>query len=190
VAKVPLSLPSSFSSQPIALKIEQRFGLPGFARLLKLLEQLAESPSPESGVIELPASDWREVLQVGQLELHVFLSYLASDGFLALEQDPEPGSPLRVTLAAPNDFLPPLQLPKVANQWRQWLTSHQGLSELQGKDPYNQSLFRRWCATNVTIDEMNAAIELANKAGTALEPASLHAFLTTVRKDKLEVARR
>ena len=89
---MPLSLPPSFSSRPIVRKIEQRFGLPGFARLLKLLEQLAESPSPESGVIELPASDWREVLQVGQLELHVFLAYLASDGFLALEPDPESGS--------------------------------------------------------------------------------------------------
>lgn len=190
MAKVSLNLPSAFSSQPIVLKIEQRFGLSGFARLVKLLEQLAASPSPGSGVIELPASDWRDALQAGPLELNVFLAYLAADGFLALEQDPEPGSPLRVTVAQPANFLQPLLLPRVANHWYQWLAGHHGLSEQQGKDPYNQSLFRRWCATNVTIDEMNAAIEQANKAGTALEPVGLHTLLMTVRKDKLEMARR
>ena len=185
-----LSLPSGFSSQPIVLKIEQRFGLSGFARLVKLLEQLAASPSQGRGVIELSASDWRDALQAGPLELNVFLAYLAADGFIALEQGPEPGSPLRVTVSQPASFLPPLLLPRAANHWHQWLVSYHGLSEQQGKDPYNQSLFRRWCATNVTIDEMNAAIEQANKAGTALEPVGLHTLLMTVRKDKLEVARR
>lgn len=185
-----LSLPPNFSALPIVLKIEQRFGAAGFARLIKLLELFAASPARVAGLIELPASDWRDALQAGPLELGVFLSYLASDGFLAQEQGPEPGSPLRVTLAEFSAFLPPLQLPRVANEWRQWFAAELGMSEDHGKDPYNQSLFRRWCAKNVTIEEMNAAIELAIKDGTGLTPANLHTLLMTVRKDKLEVARR
>lgn len=187
---MPLSLPPDFSALPIVLKVEQRFGAAGFARLIKLLEQFAASPSRASGVIEQAASDWRTALQVGPLELSVFLSYLESAGFLALEQDAEHGSPLRVTLADFAAFLPPLQLPRVANEWRQWFAAELRMSEDHGKDPYNQSLFRRWCAANVTIDEMNAAIELAIKDGTGVAPANLHAILMTVRQNKLEVARR
>ena len=185
-----LSLPPNFSALPIVLKIEQRFGAAGFARLIKLLEQFAASPSRGAGLIELAPSDWRDVLQVGPLELNVFLAYLETAGFLVLEQGAESGSPLRVTLADFSAFLPSLQLPRVANEWRLWFAAELGLSEDQGKDPYNQSLFRRWCATNVTIDEMNAAVELAIKDGAGLAPASLHNFLMTVRKEKLEAARR
>lgn len=185
-----LSLPPGFSALPIVLKIEQRFGAAGFARLVKLLELFAASPSRGVGLIELPASDWRDALQVGPLELSVFLSYLTSDGFLLQEQGAEPGSPLRVTISDFSAFLPPLQLPRVANEWRLWFAAELGLTEDHGKDPYNQSLFRRWCATNVTIEEMNAAVELAIKDGTGFGPANLHALLMTVRKDKLEVARR
>ncbi|MQU22159.1 hypothetical protein GHO35_13520 [Pseudomonas helleri] len=185
-----LRLPPDFFALPVVLKVEQRFGAAGFARLIKLLEQFAASPSRASGVVEQAASDWRSALQVGPLELNVFLAYLETAGFLALEQAAEPGSPLRVTLAECAAFLPPLQLPGVANDWRQWFAAELCLSEVQGKDPYNQSLFRRWCATNVTIEEMNAAIELAVKAGTTLTPPNLHALLMTVRKEKLDVARR
>ena len=185
-----LSLPPDFSALPIVLKVEQRFGAAGFARLVKLLEQFAGSPSRDVGLIELAASDWRDALQVGPLELNVFLSYLAADGFLLLEQGAEPGAPLRVTLTDFSAFLQPLQLPRVANDWRLWFAAELSMSEVHGKDPYNQSLFRRWCATNVTIAEMNAAIELAVKDGTGLTPANLHTLLMTVRKDKLEAARR
>jgi len=185
-----LNLPINFSSLPIVLKVEQRFGLPGFARLIKLLELLSSSPDHALGVIELPASDWRDALQVGPLELNVFLTYVAADGFLSVEQSPEPGAPLRITLADPGGFVPASQLPKVANEWCQWLAAELSMPAHHGKDPYNQSLFRHWCATNVTIDEMNAAIELAMKAGAGLTPPNLHNFLKTVRKEKLEVARR
>lgn len=185
-----LSLPGGFSTLPIVLKVEQRFGLAGYARLIKILEQFAASPTRSVGVVELAGSDWREALQVGPLELSVFLTYLAADGFLSLDQPPEPNSPLRVTLADFNAFLPPLQLPRVANEWRLWFAAEAGMPEDQGKDPYIQSLFRRWCATNVTIDEMKAAIELASQEGADMSPATLHTYLMTVRKDKLEVARR
>jgi hypothetical protein len=185
-----LSLPAHFSTLPIVLKVEQRFGLTGCARLVKLLEQFAVSPMRDVGAIELAASDWREALQAGPLELNLFLTFLATDGFVTVDQPSEPNAPLRVTLTNFSDFLPPLLLPRVANDWRIWFTAEAGLSADQGKDPYNQSLFRRWCATNVTIDEINAAIELAIQEGSGTTPANLHTHLMTVRKDKLELARR
>lgn len=185
-----LNLPANFSALPIVLKVEQRFGVAGFARLIKLLELLPSSPDHALGIIELPASDWQSALQVGSHDLTAFLAYLATDGFLSVEQSQESGAPLRVTLAGPCDFLPAAQLPKVANEWCQWLAVELSMPAHHGKDPYNQSLFRHWCATNVTIDEMNAAIELAIKAGAGLTPSNLHTFLKTVRKEKLDVARR
>lgn len=185
-----LSLPPNFSALPIALKVEQRFGLAGFARLVKLLELLTASPSRDAGVIELPVSDWVDALQAGPHDVAVLLDYLSKDGWLSQEQADEPGAPLRITLSRFEDFLPPLDRPKVADQWRLWFEIELSMPPLLGKDPYTQDLFRRWCASNVTIEEMELAIELARKANTAASPTALHEYLKTVRNTKLERARR
>lgn len=185
-----INLPADFSARPVALKVEQRFGLAGFARLIKLLELFAASPLREVGVIELPVSDWADAFQSGPLNVSVLLDYLSKDGWLSQEQTDEPGAPLRVTLTHFTEFLPALDMPKTAEQWCAWFTSELSMPSQHGKDPDNQALFRRWCATNVTIEEMNAAIELAVKAGRGFAPACLHSLLMTVRKEKLELARR
>ena len=185
-----LNLPSNFSALPIVHKVEQRFGVAGFARLIKLLELFAASPSRNAGVIALPISDWLDALQVGPQDLGFLLDYLAKAEWVTLEQGEEPGSPLRVTLVNFADFLPPLELPKVADQWRCWFEIELSMPPLLGKDPYTQDLFRRWCASNVTIEEMELAIELARKASTAPSPPALHDFLKTVRNTKIERARR
>lgn len=185
-----LNLPSTFSALPIVLKVEQRFGLAGFARLIKLLELFAASPSRDAGVIELPVSDWVDALQTGPHDVAVLLDYLSKDGWLTQEQADEPGAPLRITLTHFADFLPPLELPRIAEQWRSWFETELSMPPLLGKDPYTQDLFRRWCATNVTIEEMELAIELARKANTAASPPALHEFLKTVRNTKIERARR
>lgn len=185
-----LNLPSNFSALPIVLKVEQRFGMAGFARLIKLLELFASSPSRNTGVVALPVSDWLDALQVDPQDLGFLLDYLAKAEWLTLEQGEEPGSPLCVTLVDFAMFLPPLELPKVADQWRCWFEIELNMPPLLGKDPYTQDLFRRWCASNVTIEEMELAIELARKASTAPSPPALHEFLKTVRNTKLERARR
>jgi len=186
----PFNLPAQFSALPIVLKVEQRFGLAGFARLIKLLELFACSPSREVGTIELPISDWGDALQVGPQDLGSLLDYLAKADWLTLEQGEESGAPLRVTLTDYATFLPPLELPKIADQWRRWFEFELNMPPLLGKDPYTQDLFRRWCASNVTIEEMELAVELARTANTAPSPPALHEFLKTVRNTKLERARR
>jgi len=184
------SLPANFSALPIVLKVEQRFGSAGFARLIKLLELFASSPSRDAGVIELPVSDWVDALQAGPHDVAVLLDYLSKDGWLSQEQADEPGAPLRITLTYFAEFLPPLELPKHADQWRRWFEYELSMPPLLGKDPYTQELFRRWCASNVTVEDMELAIELARKANTAPSPPALHDFLKTVRNTKLERARR
>ncbi|MCD5980544.1 hypothetical protein [Pseudomonas quasicaspiana] len=185
-----LSLPGDFSTTAIVHKVEQRFGLSGFARLVKLLELFAASPFRDLGVIELPASDWCDALQAGPQDVTALLSYLAKADWLTVEQGEVPSSPLRVTLSYFEAFVPVLVLPKKADQWRRWFEYELALPTELGKDPYNQDLFRRWCATNVTVDEMESAIELARQAGTAPSPTALHEFLKTVRNTKIERARR
>lgn len=186
-----LSLPVHFSTLPIVHKVEQRFGLSGYARLVKLLELFAASPSREAGVIELSNSDWRDALQAGPLELSLFLDYLAQDGWLSQEQAAEPGAPLRITLAYPGPFLPTLAEPelfKCADQWRAWFTEQLNMPALTAKDPYVTQLFRRWVANNVTTQEIEAAIELARRANVGPSPAALHDFMKTVRNTKIEQA--
>jgi len=185
-----INLPIGFSQQPVVLKVEQRFGLAGFARLVKLLELFAASPLRDMGVIELPISDWGDALQSGPLNASVLLDYLSNDGWLSQERGAESGTALRVTLTHFADFLPVLEMPKTPEQWIGWFRSELNMPDQHGTDPDNQALFRRWCATNVTIEEMNAAIELAVKAGRGFAPACLHSLLMTVRKEKLELARR
>ena len=129
-------------------------------------------------------------MQAGPHDLNTFLVYLAKAAWLTMEQAEEPGAPLRVTLTTFAEFLPPLELPKIADQWRQWFEAELSMPPLLGKDPYTQDLFRRWCATNVTIAEMEQAIDLARNANTGPSPAALHEFLKTVRNTKIERARR
>jgi hypothetical protein len=186
-----LNLPPYFSSLPIVLKVEQRFGLAGYARLVKLLELFTTSSDRAAGLIELPPSDWRGALQAGPLELSLFLDYLAQDGWLSQEQGAEPGAPLRITLADPGPFLPMLAEPelfKCADQWRAWFTEQLNMPELTAKDPYVTQLFRRWVANNVTTQEIEAAIELARRANVGPSPAALHDFMKTVRNTKIEQA--
>ena len=184
-----LNWPAGFSTRPVVLKVEQRFGLAGFARLIKLLELFAASPLRDKGVIELPVSEWADALQAGPLNASVLLDYLSSDGWLSQARGEEPGAPLRVTLTDFADFLPALDMPKTAEQWCAWFTSELSMPDQHGTDPDNQALFRRWCATNVTIDEVEAAVELAIKASEAPTPAALHDHLKTVRNTKIERAR-
>ena len=186
----PLNLPADFSALPIVHKVEQRFGLSGYARLIKLLELFASSPLRHAGVIELPISDWGDALQAGPHDLNTFLVYLTKAAWLTMEQAEELGAPLRVTLIAFAEFLAPLELPKIADQWRQWFEAELSMPPLLGKDPYTQDLFRRWCATNVTIAEMEQAIDLARTANMGPSPTALHEFLKTVRNTKIERARR
>lgn len=187
-----VKLPADLSAQPLARKVEQRFGLVGFARLVKLLELLAASAERDACVIALPASDWEEALQVGRADLDTFLAYLEAAGWLSRDQGAEPGAPLRVTLLQAETLLPAATDPQLfsrANQWAQWCTAELGMPPGVTSDPYTLQLFRRWCASNVTLDEMQEAVQLAIAKHNSLKPTDLHEMLQAVRRTRLERAR-
>lgn len=187
-----LRLPADLSTQTTVRKVEQRFGLPGFARLVKLLELLAASPYRDACVIELAASDWLEALQIGRADFDAFLAYLAAANWLTVDTSEEPGAPLRVTLLQAGALLPTALDPQLftkACQWSAWCVAELGMPPALTKDPYNQQLFRRWCASNVTVLEAADAVQAAIAKQNSLSPAALHDELQLIRRARLDKAR-
>lgn len=185
-------LPADFSAQVTVRKVEQRFGLIGFARLVKLLELLAASPARDLCVIELAPSDWLEALQIGRSDLDAFLLYLSTANWLTYDAGEEPGAPLRVTLLQAGSLLPSAEDPQLytkACQWAAWCTAELGMPPDLTKNPYTQQLFRRWCASNVTVLEMQGAVQAAIAKQGSLGASALHDELQLIRRQRLEEAR-
>lgn len=184
-------LSCQFSGAPLSQSVERRFGLQGFARLVKLLELLAASDPATGGVVSLAKSDWFDHLQASPDELHELLNYLAKAGWLTYAEGGEPGSPLSIDFLKADDFLPspaPILFTDAA-QWVFWCETELNMPRAVSSDPYSQALFRRWCASNVTVTEMQLACEAAIKGQPDLSPTALHRHLQAVRSARLEQAK-
>lgn len=180
-----------FSAQPVVRKVEQRFGLAGFGRMVKIVELLATSNERTAGRVALRPSDWIDALQCVRHELDEFLGYLQKAGWLTVAQDDE-GAPLVVTLSNPAQYLPDGSDPQLfteAAQWAEWCATDLTFPAWLINDPATQQLFRRWCAANVTTQEMAEAADLAIAAAKAVSPVELHEQLQAVRRQRLEKAR-
>ena len=183
------------SALVIARKVEQRFGLEGFARLVKLLELIAESPTPTP---EQPFHllHWADVLEgllanqatalelIGYCENARALRITQQDGFIEVVMGDELAGLMSPAPVAVANVL----LFQKESQWAEWFATDLNCPPHLVKDPYTLKTFRRWCATNVTVIEVEAAIELAVKDHKAPSPEVLHDFLKIVRKTKIEQA--
>ncbi|NKF30436.1 hypothetical protein HER21_28620 [Pseudomonas sp. BGM005] len=186
-----ISLPANFSAQPVVSRVQHRFGLAGYARLVKMLELLGSNDPAGGGVVPLPKSDWVAALQVTAEELHEFLSFLARGGWLSYSEGDEPGAPLVVHFLKADEFLPyaePL-LFSAPDQWVFWCETELNMRREVTSDPASQALFRRWCASNVTVAEMLQACEEAAPQHDQLTPSVLHAQLQAVRRERLDKAK-
>ena len=184
-------LPGQFSISPFVLNVERRFGLVGYSRLVKLLELLVSGEAVIAGVVPLPKSDWLDALQASPEELHDFLNFLSKAGWLTYSEGEEPGAPLVINFLKADDFLPepaPI-LFTAADQWVFWCETELNMRREVTTDPSSQALFRRWCASNVTVTEMLQACEEAAPGHTMLTPSVLHAQLQIVRRARLERAK-
>lgn len=186
-----LSLPANFSGSAVASRIQGRYGLAGFARLVKLLEILASSDIASGGIVPLPKSDWRDALGVSDEELYDFLGALMRFGWLTYSEGDEPGAPLVVVFCQADDYLPQPEpiLFTAADQWVFWCETELNMRREVTGDPAVLALFRRWCASNVTVTEMHQACEEAAPNNPELTPYALHAQLQAVRRMRLEKAR-
>ena len=186
-----LNLPFGFSGSALVRRVEKCYGLSGFARLLKLLELLGTNDLAMRGVVPLPKSDWLDQLQASSDELYDFLGFLTKSGWLTYSEGDEPGAPLVVHFLKADDFLPyaePL-LFAAAEQWVFWCETELNMRREVTAAPESQALFRRWCASNVTVTEMLQACEEAAPGNRELSPAVLHVQLQAVRRARLEKAK-
>lgn len=184
-------LPAAFSVSNVAQRTSARFGLSGYARLIKLLEVLASSDPIAGGIVPLPKSDWLDALQASTEELHELLNFLAKGGWLTYSEGDEPGAPLVVHFLKADEFLPPAEplLFSSADQWVFWCETELNMRREVTRDPLTQALFRRWCASNVTVMEMIQACDEAAPSNPQLTPSVLHAQLQAVRRVRLEKAK-
>jgi len=192
-------VPAGLSGLVIAKKLEQRFGLLGFARMVKLVELVAELSAPDAAPSAVVAwGDFILALGCNQEAAGEFLTYC--EHARVLDRGDEEGR-LRLTLlgelagllAPPAAALPAGPVGPVLfttdKQWSRWFIDEWNCPAYLANDPVTRALYRRWCATNVTVDEVEAASELALKASEAPMPAILHDHLKTVRETKIKRAR-
>lgn len=184
-----IKLPVGLASSPIARKVEQRYGLVGYARLLKVIETWACSRDASLGVVELPMEDWQGLLHATPADVRLFFNYLTTASWLTWSE-PAPGS-LRVTLRHCIDWIPEAELGLYAKpeQWAAWAQSELGMTAADALDPYTFGLFRHWCASNVTVNDAMAALTSRLDRGESVTPAGLHDELISQRRRRLERAK-
>lgn len=186
------------SSLVISRKLEQRFGLIGMARLLKLVELVTERlPAEGPPSVVLAWGDFLTELSCNQEQAVEFLAYCdharvldqaTEDGRLRLTLVGELASRLRPAVPTPLPQASGRQLFDTDKQWAVWFKDELSCPPYLANDPLTRQLFRRWCATNVTVDEIEAATERALQASEAPHPAVLHEHLKAIRQTKIERA--
>lgn len=189
-------VPGGLSSLVIVRKVEQRFGLLGFARLLKLVELVADAstvPAPAAAV--LPWGDVLQGLGCGQDAAVEFLTYC--EHARALDRGAED---VRVRLALLGELAamlveapPPAPTSPVLfndeQQWVDWFLAEWNCPPYLAAEPGSRQLYRRWIAANVTVEEAEAAAARVMAAREVPAPTVLHDHLMAVRKEKIERAR-
>lgn len=189
------TFPVGLSEMVIGRKVEQRFGLLGLGRLLKLVELVTEraDKTVTTPTAVVAWGDFLAALHCNQEDAGEFLSYC--DHARVLDRGDEDGR-LRLTLVGElvARLVPPAaeplalgarQLFDTDKQWAEWFKADLNCPPYLVNDPTTRQLFRRWVASNVTTDEVEAATERAIKAGEAPHPAVLHDHLRALRADKL-----
>lgn len=187
--------PVGLSGMVIGRKVEQRFGLLGLARLLKLVELVTERADKATTALTAVVAwgDFLATLHCDHGAAGEFLSYC--DHARVLDRGTEDGR-LRLTLVgelaarlvpvdAPAQVWGERQLFATDKQWADWFKADLNCPPYLLNDSATRQLFRRWCVSNITTDEVEAATARAIKAGAAPEPAVLHDYLKALRGEKL-----
>lgn len=180
-------LPVGLSSDPAVLQIERTFGLAGYARLVKLLEQLAAHSDPYAGRLRIQRESLMDLLQAQAGELEAFLQCLCGVELATVVT----GATVEMQFRQPERFLPEPApaLPTDPTQWAFWLQTELNMPRQLVDDPHAVALYRRWVASNVTVTEMHEAVTQAVAAKDQLSPTGLHKHVHAVRSARLAKAR-
>ncbi|WP_133295905.1 hypothetical protein [Pseudomonas sp. AFG_SD02_1510_Pfu_092] len=179
----------------IGRKVEQRFGLSGLARLFKLAELITDRA--DNGAKRLSAviawGDLLRALQCDQASTQEFLTYC--DHARVVDRKNE-GERVRLSLvgelasllAGPDPAASSRTLFDREEQWAEWFAADLNLPPHLRNEPETRRVFRLWCASNVTIDEVEAAAIRATTAREAPHPHVLHTHIKALRQEKIRAA--
>lgn len=185
--------PAGLSAESFVKRLEDELGLVGFARFVKVQEQLA---AVGKSWVVLSRSEWLAVLSAEQESMSRFfeccerlglfqveetakgLRVGTSDGRVVAQSDPS--RPVVDVFAIYTQF----DLPQ---QWAAWLIESakfpRELVELPGAD----RVFRHWIASNVTVGELEAVLSVAKAESVAVESLpQLHELVASFRRCKLK----
>ena len=203
---------SQLSGTNIVESIERYYGLPGYARFLKIKEIIAQQmdSTDRCGT----TMSWRqiEILLAGKKkQLSEFLTFLEKLKVVRLTANDE-----QVTIELPellqlrdnhtknlqaankpacksepkNTAKPPV-LFVTLEQWQHWLSNELCFTHRQVNIPEHNKIMRQWLASNVTANEIEEAVDAAVLEGADIKQlANLHRLVAQNRKQRIEEARR
>jgi len=181
----------------IGRKVEQRFGLSGLARLLKLAELVMVRADGDAKCFSavMAWGDLLGALQCDQATALEFLAYCDHARVLDRKNEGE-----RVRLILVGELATLLADPEstaltavrtlfaTEAQWVDWFAADLNLPAHLRNEPETRRLFRHWCASNVTVDEVEAAAIRATNAREAPLPHALHNHIKALRQEKIRAA--
>lgn len=175
------------SENSTAQALISRLGLVGFARLIKIVEECTDA-----GQVAMSWSDWLSTLACTRDQFDELLTVLDKLGAFRASQAEGVSAPLMLSMGQPLQFLlakpdPATVVFTKAAQWADWMAVELAAPNWCVTDPDSQELFRRWCASNVTLAEMQQAAELAAQVPD-LTPNGLHAAWKQVRAARVAQA--
>lgn len=176
-----------FSVTSTAQSVIKMLGMGGFGRLIRVLEDCTDN-----GQLALSWSDWLSMLECNRDQFDAWLSTVVELGAFTVSQGEGMSAPLMLTLGQPLRFLlahpdPASVVFTTAAQWSDWMTLELAAPARVVTDPASQELFRRWCASNVSLAEIQQAAERAALAHD-VSPVGLHEQWKTVRTERVALA--
>lgn len=185
--------PVGLSAESFIKRLEDELGLVGFARFLKVQEQLA---AVGESCVTLSRAEWLVVLSAEQESMNQFFECSERLGLFQVEETAT-GLKVRTSdgrvVAESNPSRPVVDvfaiytLFDLPQQWATWLIESakfpRELVELPGAD----RVFRHWIASNVTVGELEAVLSVVKAESVAVESlGQLHELVASFRRCKLK----
>lgn len=176
-----------FSLNSTTQAVIKQLGMAGFGRLMRIVEECTDN-----GQVALSWSDWLSTLECTRDQFDELLSTLVKLEAFTATQDEGVSAPLMLTMGQRLRFV--LKKPDPATvvflsaaQWSEWLAVELAAPAWLIKDPASQELFRRWCASNVTLAEIQQAAERGALVHD-VSPVGLHEQWKKIRAERVALA--
>lgn len=185
-------IPCGALASDASATVEQHFALVGFARYVKALALIANAG--DAGRVSLSWEAWGASLAAQPEALSEFFNYCQEQGVFTVDDDGEQvtlGCPSLLQVSSREPVTTAVESPQLfahPDEWVTWFIEEMAYPPKIANRADNVRMFRRWCASNVTVHEMNTAVQLTIKAGTGLGTSALHGHLQALRAQRIKEA--